>query len=199
MNIRPIKRFVPSKVVLHRSVRILSDSSGAQLIEFALVLPMLLVLLVGISDFGFGFALKDKLTEAAREALRTAISQPNDLSSTQCHGGPCSVQSAASVAVNYLSNAGVNVCGMNPSGAGPSASGFVWTYTASSGCPSAMTLKIERAVTFTSSTNNVTGTRVTISYPYSWNIGHVIKLLLPSSGYAGTITLTSAELMSNLD
>ncbi len=53
----------------------LRGSSGAQLVELALSTPLLLVLLVGISDFGSALDLKQKLTNAAREGARIAASQ----------------------------------------------------------------------------------------------------------------------------
>jgi TadE-like protein len=55
------------------SVSRLSDETGSVLIEFALVLPMLLLIVVGIFDFGFAFQKYEVLTNAAREGARMAV------------------------------------------------------------------------------------------------------------------------------
>jgi hypothetical protein len=46
---------------------------GAELVEFALVFPILLVVMLGIIDFGFLFQRYEVLTNAAREGARVAI------------------------------------------------------------------------------------------------------------------------------
>ena len=46
------------------------DARGAAAVEFALVLPLLLLLLGGIIDFGFAFNTQISLTHAAREGVR---------------------------------------------------------------------------------------------------------------------------------
>lgn len=47
-----------------------SDSRGASAVEFAVVLPLLLTLLVGIIEFGFFFNQQISVTQAAREGAR---------------------------------------------------------------------------------------------------------------------------------
>ena len=49
------------------------DGSGAVLIEFALTLPLLLLVVVGIFDFGFLFQQYEVVTNAAREGARMAV------------------------------------------------------------------------------------------------------------------------------
>jgi Flp pilus assembly protein TadG len=46
---------------------------GAELVEFALVFPILLLVMLGIMDFGFMFQRYEVLTNAAREGARMAI------------------------------------------------------------------------------------------------------------------------------
>ena len=46
---------------------------GAELIEFALVFPTLLVVMLGIIDFGFLFQRYEVVTNAAREGARVAV------------------------------------------------------------------------------------------------------------------------------
>lgn len=51
----------------------LRSERGAELIEFALVVPMLLLIILGIADFGFMFQRYEVLTNAAREGARVAV------------------------------------------------------------------------------------------------------------------------------
>ena len=182
---------------------------GSQLVEFALTLPFLLVLSVGVSDFGGAYNLKQKLNNAAREGARYAVSQYSDsgsLSDTSCGGSPCSVQAIENVVVNYLINAKVttsttDVCGMTASTSATAGPGvFTWTYT-SSNCPGTstpFTLKIERGYTFLNGTTTVVGSRVTLTYPYSWSFGRIMGLLVPGASPVLPTTLTSDAVMQNL-
>jgi len=54
---------------LRRAVR---DTRGAELVEFALVLPILLLVIAGILDMGFLFNNYEIVTNAAREGARMA-------------------------------------------------------------------------------------------------------------------------------
>src|SRR5205807_470777 len=68
---------------------LLSDIAASQMVEFAVCLPLLIVVVVGIFDFGEAFNVKQKLNGAAREGARFASSLPtNDLSDA---GTPASV------------------------------------------------------------------------------------------------------------
>lgn len=59
----------PVRRLRHRA----PDESGAELIEFALVFPLLLLVLLGIIDFGFLFQRYQVVTNAAREGARVAV------------------------------------------------------------------------------------------------------------------------------
>src|SRR5713226_10031907 len=172
-------------------------SEGAQLLEFALVLPMLLVIVFGAADFGAAWALKDKLSNAARDAARIAGSQSNDL-----RGGgnpPASVTAVKDVVANYLTNAKVTTC---PDSAWTVASAgtFAWQYTSSSTGCGAFLLKIERGYTYTSGSPAVTivATRVTLTYPFTWNIGRLMKLMSPTSTLGNSVNITTTAVMQNL-
>ena len=54
-------------------VRRWRSEDGAQLVEFALVLPMLLLVVLGIAEFGFIFQRLEVMTNAAREGARMAV------------------------------------------------------------------------------------------------------------------------------
>jgi len=49
-----------------------SDESGQALVEFALVMPILLILVVGIIEFGRAWNMQQVITDAAREGARKA-------------------------------------------------------------------------------------------------------------------------------
>jgi Flp pilus assembly protein TadG len=51
----------------------LKSQRGAELIEFALIFPLLLLVLLGIIDFGFLFQRYEILTNATREGARMAV------------------------------------------------------------------------------------------------------------------------------
>ena len=50
----------------------MKDEKGQNLIEFALVVPMLIILFIGIAEFGRAWMSQNILTGAAREAARIA-------------------------------------------------------------------------------------------------------------------------------
>ena len=53
--------------------RRLAREDGAELVEFALVFPLLLLVVLGIVDFGFLFQRYEVLTNAAREGARITV------------------------------------------------------------------------------------------------------------------------------
>ncbi|MBI5576004.1 MAG: pilus assembly protein [Deltaproteobacteria bacterium] len=71
------------------------SEKGQSLVEFSLVLPIFLFLLVGIAEFGRAWMTRNILTGAAREAVRIAAVQGNS-------------SSATARANNILSSAGIN-------------------------------------------------------------------------------------------
>jgi Flp pilus assembly protein TadG len=176
------------------------DSRGSQLMEFALVLPLLLVLLVGIIDFAQVFNLKQKLNNATREGARFAAGQNSgagDLSDTSCGGGPCSIYAVRDVVAHYLTSARITDCAL---GTSLTSSGFrTWTINSSTAGCSGFSLTIERAYSFSNGTQMVVASRVTLSYPYSWSLGNVIGLLLPSSSLALPTVISTNTVMQNLN
>ena len=61
--------------------RPVSDDRASQILEFALVLPLLVVVAVGIFDFGQAFSTRQRLNLAARDGARFGSSLPTtDLS-----------------------------------------------------------------------------------------------------------------------
>jgi len=87
---------------------------GATAVEFALLLPLLLVIVLGIVDFGRALNAQITLTQAAREGVRlAALGQPNVVSRTQAAAYP-------------LTGVGVAVTAC-PTGSTPSSNAVVTT------------------------------------------------------------------------
>ena len=61
-----MKNGTPQKVTLHRS-------AGQELVEYALILPILMALLLGIMELGVAVFNYNTMSNAAREAARTGI------------------------------------------------------------------------------------------------------------------------------
>src|SRR6266542_3013525 len=58
-----------------------NDDGGSQIMEFAISVPLLVVLVVGIYDFAQAFNVKQKLNFAVKDGARFGATQPtNDLS-----------------------------------------------------------------------------------------------------------------------
>ncbi len=54
-----------------------SNSRGQGIVEFTLVLPLLLVLVGGATDWGLGFFVSHVVQNASREGARIAVTLPN--------------------------------------------------------------------------------------------------------------------------
>jgi Flp pilus assembly protein TadG len=188
-------------------LRHLSEDSGSQIVEFAVSLPLLVVLVVAIFDFGSAFTIKQKLAYATREGARVASNQPTtDLSLNGSCGAPASVCAVRDVIDQNLVAAHMNDCGLASAG-GTSGGTLIWNFTANTTCAGTLTLKIERGFTYTATltapfqtgTYTIEGTRVTLSYPYKWQFNKVITFLAPGATYAGNTLITSVALMQNLN
>lgn len=170
-----------------QSPGLLRGTDAAALIEFAVALPLLVVLVVGIFDFGGAFNLKQELNNAVREGARFGAAQPsNDISPTNLK--PPSVDAIRLLVDSYLQTAHINDCGLNAIPEPSQGGGMVWTYNASSGCfGQALTLTISRAVpvqaTVGGATVTMLCTTVHIAYPYQWHFNNVIQLLVPGANY----------------
>ncbi len=165
------------------------NTEAAAIIEFAVALPLLVVLVVGIFDFGGAFNLKQELNNAAREGARFGAAQPtNDISTTNPNPKPPSVDAIRYVIDAYLQTAHINDCGLSALAQPASAGGLVWVYNASSGCSGTLTLTISRAVavqvTVAGTSVTMLCTTVNIVYPYQWHFNNVIQLLVPGASYS---------------
>lgn len=189
------------------------DDRAAQVAEFALSLPLLVVFVVGIYDFSGAVTLKQKLTNAAREGARVAAADPaNDLSGASLLM-PVSVNDAYQVIDNYLLAEQINDCGLSASPPSTSAP-LIWTFSASgNGCPGAgVTVTINRGYyvpqgSTTAASGNcastavaanqmaIIGTCVTIQYPYAWKFNSVSSFF--GGSFLGPSTITTTAVVFN--
>ena len=184
-----------------RSLKLLSGTGGAQLMEFALALPILLVIMIAIFDFGGAWNVKQKLANAAREGTRIGSEAPaSDLTSSGCASPsatcPCSIQAIADEVKQYMVNANLNASCLTP-GTPSSSSGLTWTYT----CGNGTSVVINRGYTFTDTNGKtVVGTQVSVTYPYTWKVNTVLGLLhnlLPGASVTLPSNINSTSTMQN--
>jgi len=104
--------------MLRRRMR---SERGAAAVEFALVLPLLVLLVFGIAEFGRAFYIQSTISGAAREGVRRiALADPSDPTGT----------GAATTALGGLTGASLNpgsTC-PDPPGATPPNTTFTITY-----------------------------------------------------------------------
>jgi Flp pilus assembly protein TadG len=80
------------------------NRKGQALIEFALVLPLVLLVVVGMLEFARAWNLHQVMTDAVREGARRAVlaNDPN------CPGGSVSMDSVKAPMWRYVAQAGYN-------------------------------------------------------------------------------------------
>ena len=174
--------------------QMLFETTGSQIVEFAVSLPLLAAVIIGITDFSSACNLKFKLSNAAHEGARFASSQStSDLTDVPS----ASIAAIRDVVNSYLAGDRVNTCGL--ASATPANSGLIWTYTANTGCPGTFTLTIDRGSTTVTGGLTVEATRVSVSYPFQWRFSKVIRVLIPGAVYQGVSNLTNESVMQNLN
>jgi Flp pilus assembly protein TadG len=184
--------------------RPLRSQQASQIVEFAVTLPLLLMFIVGIYDFGGAFNLKQKLNVAMRAGARIGSADPSTELTVPATSLPPSLNDVRNVVASYLQNAQINDCGL----LGITGPGVVqlapltWQYSANgNNCPGTMTLTVERGRVVNATVNGVSTfipcTRVSVSYPYQWRFGRIIQLVVPSANYALLTQITTDAIMQN--
>jgi Flp pilus assembly protein TadG len=178
-----------------RPARVRTRIEGSALLEFAIVLPLLVVFIVGIYDFSGAFNQKQKISHAAQEGAVAAGAQPmTDLDST--NSDPDSLHSVVTVIANSLINDHVvPQAGCDPL-AGAWVSGLKWRYTITCGAD-ALIINIDRGVIVDPGPPASVGTTVEVSYPYRWRFNSVIQLLIPGAVYVTTPVLDESATVHN--
>jgi Flp pilus assembly protein TadG len=164
---------------------------AAQIVEFAVALPLLILFVVGIFDFSNAFTLKQKLTNVARDTARTIAAEPtSDLRNTM----PLSVSDAFYLIDNYLKQNNINDCGVTLASA--TKTGLSWTFSIASTGPSTcgITIIVNRGYYFpvpfldqppgpdctvhpNPGSAQMVATCVSIQYAYPWRFGQAASLL----------------------
>jgi TadE-like protein len=194
-----------SKLLRHN---LRKDEQGSSLLEFAVVLPLLVVFTVGIYDFSGAFNIKQKVEQAAQEGAIVAGAQPtSDLLTSNTN--PTSLQPVVTAVFNSLAgsgvlpNAGASCVQPFPAPtqpAPPPPPGLTWTYSIS-GCSGTypgdnLAITINRGWVAGAAPASV-GTTVQVAYPYHWQFNTVIQLLIPGAAYAATTQLTETATVHN--
>lgn len=166
----------------------LGAADGTQLIELALVLPVLLLLLLGGIEFARGFILKHKLTNAAREGARIAVQQPQlDLDESN----PPTIQTVRNAVVEYLDGEGIDVSAM---GTSPTRSNLEFTFTGGQA-----EIVIDRGVLVASAAGPaIDSTRVTVRYPFNWSLHRITQWAASSSSLESGFVLSTDVTMANI-
>jgi TadE-like protein len=193
--------------ILHRgAIILLREVQGAALLEFAIVLPLLMVFVVGIFDFSGAFNQKQKIEQAAQEGAIIAGAQP--MSDIQTSNPiPDSLKPVVTAVFNSLASSGVLPNGgasctpPPPVPTRPAPPGLAWIYTIS-GCSGStatdvLVITINRGWVSASGSPAAVGTIVTVLYPYHWRFNSVIQLLFPGAGYAAITNLTESATVHN--
>jgi len=179
-----------------------TGDSGSQIAEFAVALPLLLIMVVGIFDFGNAYNIKQRVTNVAREAARMGASQPTaDLTTST----PASILEIRDMVAAALQNGRLSDCGLGTTAAvaAGAATPWKWTFTTSCGTAGNLVLTVDRGFVFTSSITaggtavKMISTNVTLLYPYQWKFNRLITLVVPTAIYPGTTQISVASVMAN--
>jgi TadE-like protein len=181
-----------------RAFRSLRGESAAQIAEFALSLPLLVIFVIGIYDFSSAVTLKHKLTNAVREGARVAAADPaSDVAALASSGAgmiPASVSDAFQAVDTYLRSENVNDCLLST--ARPQFyTGLTWRSTTPS-CPGStlgIVLTINRGDIPPSS--QLVATQIIIQYPYQWQYGKAASLI--GATFTGPTTIMTTAIAYN--
>jgi Flp pilus assembly protein TadG len=142
--------------------------SGGAAVEFALVLPLFMTLVMGAVDYGYFFFSEQVITNAAREGARAGTLINFGTGAAPLSGMPAAAVSAArAAAAQYMTNNGVSCSGGT-------------SCVAARVCPSGAT-----SGTFSSSCPGATGYGVEVLIKYSAvSLTGFTKIVLPSNVFA---------------
>jgi Flp pilus assembly protein TadG len=183
------------------------EDCAAQIVEFALSVPVLVLFVIGIFDFSGALALKHKLADAAREGARVAAADPaSDLGNAG--GLAVSISDAYQVVDNYLLSEKVPDCGLL--GTSPTqTAGLIWTSPALTGCQdgTGLVLIINRGAPTNpngtacttpqaagQTTTYMVNTCVTLTYPYIWQFTGIGNFF---GRFVGPTTITTTATAFN--
>lgn len=153
------------------------DERGAAALEFAILVPVILLLVFGIIAYAYMFSFRQALSQAASEGARAAVGAPTTCSaalSSPYTGTTCPAQSAAAAAVSasladYDMSCGANhlTCAISVPFTGTSSTGAV--------CPSSHSC-----------------VQVQVTYPYR---AHSLLPTVPGFGFTLPSTLAFSSVV----
>lgn len=161
--------------------RILGETKGSELLELALVLPLLLVVVIGVTDFGTAFLARQRVNSAAMEGARVAASQT--MGGLYGNATPQSILDARTAVTSALVAAGMSACGLDTAAVTQTDTNtlaYQFTGSAVGGCPAGGTavLTITRGSTWVTSgavVVQVEGTQVQLTYPLVWKLNQFVS------------------------
>lgn len=163
-----------------KPVRSKKSERGAELVEFAFILPVLLVTIAGIWDFGRAFRTHQAITNAAREGARFAVLPEGKNQET-------AIQNRVKT---YLTRSGIDTAFIN--------SGNIGTYIE---VRTPLNNPADTTLTVTPPggiAQVVRVSRVLVHYPFRFLVfGPVIRLWVPASNLGGDLVLQTAVTMEN--
>lgn len=184
---------------MRRDAHIRKRMAGSALLEFAIVLPLLVVFVVGIYDFSGAFNQKQKISHAAQEGAVIAGAQPmTDMDSS--NPNPDSLQPALEAIFNLLSADNVLPPGGNLAGCKVDAthvSDLEWSYAISGCTPDTLAIDIDRGVLVDPGPPASVRTDVKVTYPYHWRFSSVIQFLVPGATYAAVTNVSETASVHN--
>lgn len=178
--------------------KIRSSAKGSALLEFAIVLPLLVVFIVGIYDFSGALNEKQKISHAAQEGAVVAGAQPmNDMAPPT---PPESLQPVLETIYNSLASNNVVPPGSSLAGCTvtPSyVSGLKWSYAVSSCTADTLQIDIDRGLLVDLGPPASILTEVKVTYPYHWRFNSAIQLAVPGASYAPVTNLSETATVHN--
>jgi Flp pilus assembly protein TadG len=181
--------------IVLKFTRRLRETDAAELLEFALALPIILVMVSGLLDFSRAYNIKQKLSNAVREGARVEAMKANNATSSS----PSSLPTLRDDVVAYLNSANVDTSFIGTTSTyDPATCTGTW-YTTVGTSTTQYGLRVEKCVQVVDGGATIPSTRVTLYYPYDWTFGfdYIIKLLIPSSKFTGPIRIEADATISN--
>jgi hypothetical protein len=193
-----------------------SRSRGQGLVEFTIVVPVFLVLLAGMLEFGFAFSDRLTLGNATREGARIGAALATG-SDSSCSGDPGGVDTTVIASVqNILKSAGsdvtmarinqIRIFKANSSGGQIGSSVNIWTYTPGAGPDADPDTGVEILDFSPSSTGWAACTRnnganpdsigVSVNYTYNLKTPLAGLLTLVGGSFASSITIVDTTIMA---
>ena len=190
--------------------------SGQALVEFTIVFPVFVLLLLGMMEFGFAFSDRLTLGNASREGARVGSSLATGMNTT-CTGDPAGVDTSIVAAMQFILKSGgsdvdlshitsIKIFKATSTGAQSGSSVNTWTYTPGSGPDADTGPGIERLDFSPSSTNwtacsrnngsNPDSIGVSITYQYFLQTPLVAVMALLGGTQAGSITIVDSTVMA---